>query len=96
MIAQHTPGPWKAERFAGESNIWADRKGPAIAYRIGVEEDARLIAAAPELYEALREACDLIDLLGRECADRVWDGQRGRAVTANKFRAALAKAEGKQ
>ncbi len=53
---KHTPGPWKAEPFAGGWNVWpiSSKKpdGSAIAYDC-TEADARLIAAAPDLLAAL-------------------------------------------
>ena len=55
--AGFTPGPWIAEVHElseGPSGIVYDRNG----YRVGTDHltpaDAHLIAAAPELYEALR------------------------------------------
>lgn len=52
---KHTPGPWKIEYNDPEEEYWVTRPhydaGPAkIIYNI---EDARLIAAAPDLLEAL-------------------------------------------
>jgi len=56
--AQHTPGPWKAiqlppnETWKAQGHVEADGKPIAMTARI---EDARLIAAAPELLEACEE-----------------------------------------
>lgn len=69
MSAAHTPGPWKAEGIAKVQNSSSldypitDERGACIAHVIFNEDggdnreechaDARLIAAAPELLEAL-------------------------------------------
>jgi hypothetical protein len=54
---KHTKGPWKAEQFDAESwKIYGD----GIVVSGGVREaDARLIAAAPELLEALRNMVNM-------------------------------------
>ena len=71
----HTPGPWKiattyANAQAGKYTVvpWATQRQRvcAIAARPNyppeqAEADARLIAAAPELLEALRDLCDLLE-----------------------------------
>jgi len=58
---QHTPGPWKrVRRIGGGYTIQARNFYPAVALGDGRENkgvaiaNARLIAAAPELLEALR------------------------------------------
>ena len=60
-MSAHTPGPWKAQTFATSWKVWpiSRRKadGSAVAYDC-TEADARLIAAAPELLEALRYLLD--------------------------------------
>lgn len=63
MSAQHTPGPWAYVRNP-ESTRWIIDSEPAhaIACTAGFEPDneanARLIAAAPELLEALEELAE--------------------------------------
>jgi len=88
MTAQHTPGPWKltdGSSFVRDNhkNVIADVWQDSIS-------NLRLIAAAPDLLDALREAVDMIDILAASCSDRVHN------VSADKFRAAIAKAEGQQ
>lgn len=64
---RHTPGPWiSSGENEGELglSIYADNaesgyKLPAIAYGPNSEANARLIAAAPDLLEALQELLDL-------------------------------------
>jgi hypothetical protein len=55
-MTQHTPGPWEIEYNDPDEEYWVTLPhydaGPAkIVYHI---EDARLIAAAPDLLEALQ------------------------------------------
>lgn len=94
MSSKHTPGPWSLQESAthvrivgadGE-NIWhEDKRCPRVM------DDARLIASAPEMLEALRgldEAyCRAGDALSRE--ERAEDRKRLMAA-----RAAIAKATG--
>lgn len=103
MTQKHTPGPWKVyERVSNhDSDSWI--KGPdgeQIASGIGHEDEpqqlanARLIAAAPELLEALQDLvgwgglATLLDegIRASVKGDRVW-------VNA---RAVIAKATGEQ
>jgi len=71
----HTPGPWKAEmHMIGDEPQWfiqfdgpiirdatiASMNSPCVAYN-NAERDAHLIAAAPELLEALQEIIDRAD-----------------------------------
>jgi hypothetical protein len=58
----HTPGPWTLPKFGGwekeleipEPKIWVDYDD---VDREEAEANARLIAAAPEMLFALKEAC---------------------------------------
>lgn len=71
MSEKHTPGPWKACfneeacHFNGVTRHGWTIDGPKIVqdYECDMfnEADARLIAAAPELLEALRNISDLYD-----------------------------------
>lgn len=90
--AQHTPGPWKAiqlppnETWKAQGHIEAAGKPIAMTARI---EDARLIAAAPELLEALEGCKDAMELARQMglLPDCCLDAIRGA-------RAAIAKAKG--
>ena len=66
MSAKHTPGPWTQGTSAnGMTCVWLDaltepehEMGPSHTWiDCGTEANARLIAAAPDLLEALK-ACD--------------------------------------
>lgn len=107
----HTPGPWKAQRPSGPQHA-IDRKWEIVSplkdggemivvgEHTGVEclteANARLIAAAPELLEALRE-CITED--GATClthAETRPDWLQGRIhAVSNIARSAIAKAEGR-
>ena len=82
----HTPGPWTVEVRGTKSNTWWDVNTATMHGEISVntgEEDARLIAAAPDLLAALRVA---------------WTRNSNHELMTfdecNAVRAAIAKAEG--
>jgi hypothetical protein len=84
-MSKHTPGPWRYEEF-GPNVIIKATKNPMLSVvhslyhesREQMEANACLIAAAPELLEALEIALD--------CAGDAW--------WAEKAEAAIAKAKG--
>ena len=96
----HTPGPWKIEEFSkGSYLVTARNAGTAkeglVAQHVPGIANARLIAAAPELLEVIREAVDSAE---REMA-KGRKASPGLATWLEKARAALAKAradEGKK
>lgn len=61
-MSNHTPSPWVAQPFAGRWIVWPIKKRKnhtAVAYDLD-EGDARLMAAAPDLLEALKLAQSII------------------------------------
>ena len=86
MQTQHTPGPWKRlKTFGGVIHIHTQDDKPIAflrGYKHPYSANARLIAAAPELLDALRELCADTYLADPINADRM-----------SKARAAIAKAE---
>jgi len=61
----HTPGPWRMEEFRkGSYLVTARNAGTAregiVAQHVPGIANARLIAAAPELYEALENLIDFL------------------------------------
>lgn len=85
MSAQHTPGPWTFG-YTGASGYCIYGAGQHIAISIlykkdGGEANARLIAAAPELLEALRLCAGFAEAYGQP-------------ETRDQVRAAIAKATG--
>ena len=96
-MSNHTPGPWSLE-FVGNTepsgtghDLW-DVMGPNLLVSVAEnvhDRNARLIAAAPEMYEALRLAQESI---GRFTSD---EGSTDRDFDiADTVAAALAKANG--
>ena len=85
---KHTPGPWRLDEGQSSRVYLIDGKDGAVGELVFAETrnpaDARLIAAAPELLEALQELMD---------DDAPWDGMRW-ADACDKARAAIAKARG--
>ena len=96
MNAQHTPGPWRIGD-AGHTIFGAPNGTPSpktianLPFKNG-GHDARLIAAAPDLLAAAKEAeghlADWVQQVGGIIGDEADD-----ALTA--IRAAIAKAEGR-
>jgi hypothetical protein len=90
MSAQHTPGPWHIDRYGKHPRaVWGATNAlpVAIIHSDGTssaanDANARLIAAAPELLEALCMVLDDPDALD------------GRPLTYECARAAIAKATG--
>ena len=102
MVTKHTPGPWVADDNEGfsmwkiysrmsPSGSWV--QGPCVAKVIGdsaeADANARLIAAAPELLEALEKALDALG--GNDPYDLGYDDS-----ICGYIRAAIAKAKGEQ
>lgn len=59
-MSEHAEGPWRYGHPAGKHglayfNIYAPSR--SVAAKVCSEADARLIAAAPEMLEALNDAC---------------------------------------
>lgn len=96
--AKHTPGPWEVAQYSDGAYIMSDHVDPGFGVKQEVARvhakrhddarghaNARLIAAAPELLEALRKIDD--------------EDGRHFHIDANckcLLRAAIAKAEGRQ
>lgn len=99
----HTPGPWTYRKNANSGYVGAYIGRKRLGYEIdstvctmnkqtgNVEANARLIAAAPELLEALKLAVEHYVGAGRNSSNV--NGAAGTA--ADIIHAAIAKAEGK-
>jgi len=91
---KHTPGPWGVWSIGGSQVITDNAMGRHLAKIINGapehEANARLIAAAPELLEALELALQGLDI----AATKQLPEFIGFVLTADKARAAIAKARG--
>lgn len=88
---KHTPGPWKAGEMGDRFIVFVDdgtNTSTTIADEIKDEEDARLIAASPELLDAL------VGLLNMPEFDGTPEASLLRRDSKRAARAAIAKAEG--
>lgn len=96
MSAKHTPGPWRVgDAGATVFGPKTDAPAPKTIAHVGkllplivseeTHENARLIAAAPTLYNALESAAELLESLG--------EINRDAAIGARDARAALAQAK---
>ena len=100
--ATHTPGPWKEKRKLAIYS--ADDEPICAVFPAETEErskaDARLIAAAPDLLEALKNAREWLDELaglvqsGMFDAAEDWAGANAVSVDST-LAEAIAKAEGR-
>jgi|SRR6185369_10158918 len=84
---QHTPGPWAVNRSG--NRIMVDTRMETICQANGVA-NARLIAAAPELLEALQQ---VIAWNMTASTERDWTSYRLAMI--EQVRAAIARAQGK-
>ena|SRR3990167_183280 len=88
-----TPGPWKVIEGKDDlARVYAetDHKGFCVA-SVNTNEDARLIAAAPELLAALREASNACNVCAaQDAANADYWFKKQRIVDA-----AIARAEGR-
>lgn len=90
---QHTPGPWKADKWAGDAwTVCAPYSHYSVCHLVGcnnAEANARLMASAPDLLEALKAAEIYVATLNAAMFTR---SQQFRV--AKQVRAAIAHAEG--
>jgi len=100
MTSKHTPGPWDVRTWGdgssedGFTNVVSDTEQIHIASDV-LEENARLIAAAPDLYEALKRLEYWFDT-DQEIIDAMNTDERADHMRqAGIIRAALNKVEGK-
>ena len=115
MVAQFPPGPWIAndEEFSEDGDYtppqvfsYADKDNPKIvcelAVRSGMEANAQLIVAAPDLYGALQAAEVMLRALLVSTPCTVSTNDSGKFRNVNSFgvlkevQEALAKAYGNQ
>ena len=88
----HTPGPWTAYCASDDGDNYIGATGDRIVAQNASEDDARLIAAAPDLLAALKEAAKYVEYRRRAHKD-VQSGD-GMPVETS-WKEIIAKAEGK-
>jgi hypothetical protein len=98
MSEKFTPGPWTAvpTTFGPIDIVLADGRDVVTVYGGGTDNkkaNAHLIAAAPELYEALQITMQRLDSANHDSFDGVWL-EEDFARQTKEARAALAKARG--
>ena len=102
-MTKHTPGPWQVDPRADNHVIAASRPICSVSYSNTADTEgtraenaatARLIAAAPDLLEALKVATDLIESHTGHSKIINWQHAAGRRLP--ELRAAIAKAKGKE
>jgi hypothetical protein len=94
---KHTPGPWRIVKTDGFSGIVGNDNGDIVTPTGPRLSDARLIAAAPELLEALRGFANLAeysDIVNSMATVLRPHERAGFVESFSKARAAIAKAEG--
>jgi hypothetical protein len=92
-LGSPTPGPWRIGDQSTTVNGWATYAieeadlGEELAYVLSIE-DARLIAAAPDLLDLARSVVELVEGVGHFAFEDT-------DFVINELRAAIAKAEGR-
>jgi len=91
---------WTARSYQ-DGSMWQVRGTSHVNFGGGLyfsdPDDARLIAAAPELYEMTKLLEQLVEYeIRRDAARDDDEGARLKTATLNRVRAALAKAEGRE
>ena len=84
----HTPGPWEVEIY-GKPGDFAIRPIGVIVNNLA---NAKLIATAPDLLEALTEALDFIERFGGQRHLLVTGCQCAHCIIIESAKAAIAKA----
>lgn len=94
-MSKHTPGPWRLSK-AGSFKILHDDVGLEIGQLSCTEDQARLIAAAPDMLEALKSAERVLQAQVR-CEFNAGAPPTGtyHHTKLLEIQAAVAKAEGK-
>jgi len=88
-MIKHTPGPWSYDSL-DRVVIRAGIEDIAHMDRSASDDDARLIAAAPELLEALEKLLKTVE--NNWLADEEWDPEEWQCY--DEFREVIAKARG--
>jgi len=94
METKHTPGPWISNDL-GLQNVKGDGIAAYAADCWPNDDDARLIAAAPDLLSAARFALNYLEDHANETSEGDYDAEYAASCDAAvvRLRAAIAKAE---
>lgn len=92
-----TPGPWYAH--STKVSTWETQEqiefhGDEVIAETGFDANARLIAAAPEMYEKLCEICNVIIALEEKGVNIPYHYFKDDMSMSDKLREVLAKVEG--
>ena len=87
----HTMGPWEAVEEGNEWH-WRVIKGKKAIAEHCDEDNARLIAAAPEMLEALKAISNRVSFAGQDSGG--WDMVKMRAAVVDEVRALIDRVEG--
>jgi hypothetical protein len=85
MASRHTSGPWNLFEGRTWNHVEQDSTGVSICSLPKTEAglaNARLIASAPELLEALQALIDMSDSEGLICGPRLIDNARAAVAKA--------------
>jgi len=106
MSEKFTPGPWKVINRHGVTRVVNESGKPEVADIIGnFEPNAHLIAAAPEMYAALKRVTAWLDSIADDAEKQAKDSRfitlkeacekdaKNFSATSNDLKKALAKAD---
>ena len=80
MSAAHTPGPWHVATYGCSPDYFAIKQGPCtLATKITTEQDARLIAAAPDLLAVLERLSLCVAGMDQFSLDEDFEAARDQA-----------------
>lgn len=99
----HTPGPWTVYQNDTEGiHIWgggrgADKETNRVCEWVNSDADARLIMAAPDLLEALKDELTALKTWQSSNLRKDWkDVHEGFGISISKLEITLAKAKGRE
>lgn len=98
ITTAHTPGPWNSSYNVktGKARIWGTDTGGEVHATVMGDANASLIAAAPEMLDALNESLRVVLNL-RADHEGAWHQDEISAVDelVHQIRASISKAEGR-
>lgn len=100
-MSNHTPGPWMVTKhgtpdYAPQYGIYSIAATSDFVIVKSGEDDARLIAAAPDLLKALEDLVDTVEQDQAAMQDHMLDCTNPEACSLCMARAAIKQAKGEQ